>query len=80
MAEIAAEEVRIIASTELLQEMEGRWSPLVQVWVERPKRPGDPWEMTIRTIAQAIEEWGNDVSTGLREWAEEMEQKRRAGG
>lgn len=74
------EEVRIIATPELLAEMEGRWSPMVQVWFERPKRPGDPWEMTIRTLAQAIEEWGNNVSAGLTKWAEEMERKRRADG
>ncbi len=50
--EHATERVTILASRELLAEMEAGWSPPVQIRVERPELPGDHWEMTIRRVGE----------------------------
>lgn len=47
--EQATEQVVVVmASPELLKQMEGRWSPLVQVLVERDASSLTGWSMQIR--------------------------------
>lgn len=47
--EQATEQVVVVmASSELLKQMEGRWSPLVQVLVERDASSLTGWSMQIR--------------------------------